>query len=368
MSIKAFAVPDSDDRSQGWDTTTDNNTKPHPHTAKDIETETIIKAPEDQGRKRFQDYVSNNASYTPITSGCLIPDSRVPFSVYSLRHNSLMTLCAGSLMSPGVISGEITQDSGHLFIESTDLLKYTGYLSNVMEKHDRSSSMGMIVLQEKSKIVMKDVFAEALDDKKLKAVTETANDMVECILMRDEVLTELLTIKRHDYQNYVHSVNVAVLSLTLGKAIGLNKETLQYLGIGAFLHDIGKREVSKEILGKIGLLTEAEYKVYKRHVLDGVKVLESTWKIPAPSIAAVSQHHERMNGTGYPNGISDKQIEIFGRIMSIADCFDNLTSPRPNKAALMPFDAVKVLADEKGYFDQQILMTFIRLLGSRFSR
>ena len=367
MSIKAFAVPDSDDKSQRWDATPDNNIKLHPRTAKDIDPVKKIKDPE-EGLKRFQDYVSNNAAYAPITSGCLIPDSRVPFSIYSLRHNSLMTVCSGSLISPGLISGEITQDPGHLFIESTDLLKYTGYLSKAMEKHGRFSSMGMTVLQEKSKVVMRDVFDEALDDKRLKAVTETANDMVECILMRDEVLTELLTIKRHDYQNYVHSVNVAVLSLTLGKAVGLNKETLQYLGIGAFLHDIGKREVPKEILDKIGLLTEAEYKVYKRHVLDGVKVLESTWKIPAPSIAAVSQHHERINGTGYPNGIYDKQIEIFGRIMSIADCFDNLTSPRPNKSAVMPFDAVKVLVDEKGHFDQQILMTLIRLLGSRFSR
>jgi HD-GYP domain-containing protein (c-di-GMP phosphodiesterase class II) len=120
-------------------------------------------------------------------------------------------------------------------------------------------------------------------------------------------------------------------------------------------------------LGKIGLLTEAEYKVYKRHVLEGVRMLESTWKNPAPSIAAVSQHHERINGTGYPNGISDKHIGIFGRIMSIADCFDNLTSPRPNKSAMMPFDAVKVLVNEKGHFDRRILMTFIRLLG-RFSR
>src|ERR1700690_1976005 len=293
MSIKAFAVPDSDDKSQQWDAPPDNNTKPHPHTAKELGTEKKIKDPEDEGLQRFQDYASDNAAYTPINNGCLIPGNRVAFSVYSLQDKSLITVCSGSLMSPSVIDGEMTRNSKNLFIESRDLLKYTGYLSKIMEKYDSSSSMGMIVLQEKSKIVMKDVFDEALDDEKLKAVTETANDMVECILMRDEVLTELLTIKRHDYQNYVHSVNVAVLSLSLGKTIGLNKETLQYLGIGAFLHDIGKREVPKEILRKLGLLTEAEYKVYKRHVLDGVKALESTWKIPAPSIAAVSQHHER---------------------------------------------------------------------------
>ena len=368
MAIKAFTVPGSDDQSHKWDVALGSDPKPHPRAAKNAEPlKTIMKDPEDEARQRFQDYISNKDAYTPITNGCLIQGSRVPFSVYSLQENSLVTVCSGSLISPGVISKDMTQDSGHLLIEATHLQKYAGYLSQVMEKYDPSSSIGIAVVHEKSKIVMKDVFEGALDDEKIKAVTETANDMVEGILMRDEVLNELLTIKRHDYQNYVHSVNVAVLSLSLGKNLGLNKETLQYLGIGAFLHDIGKREVPKEILGKIGLLTEAEYKVYKRHVIEGVKMLESTWKIPTPSIAAVSQHHERLNGTGYPNAISDKQIEIFGRIMSIADCFDNLTSPRPNKAAMMPFDAVKVLADEKGYFDQQILMTFIKLLGSRFS-
>lgn len=368
MAIKAFIVSDSDDKSRKWDVSLTSDPKTLPRAAKDAEAvKKIIKDPEDEARQRYQDYVSNKDAYTPITSGCLIPGSRVPFSVYSLQNESLAIVCSGSLMSPGVISGDMMQNSGHLLIESTHLQKYASYLSKVIEKHEPSSSMGMAVLQEKSKIVMKDVFEGALDDEKIKAVTEMANDMVEGILMRDEVLNELLTIKRHDYQNYVHSVNVAVLSLSLGKTLGLNRETLQYLGIGAFLHDIGKRAVPKEILGKIGLLTEAEYKLYKRHVIEGVKMLESTWKIPAPSIAAVSQHHERINGTGYPNGISNKQIEIFGRIMSIADCFDNLTSPRPNKAAMMPFDAVKVLVDEKSHFDQEILMTFIRLLG-RFNR
>ncbi|MGO9377383.1 MAG: HD-GYP domain-containing protein [Dissulfurispiraceae bacterium] len=363
MSIKAFTVTDPDDKPRQREAALTRDPQPHPHTTKTTETVKSITDTEDETRQRFQDYASNNAAYTPIANECLIPGSRVPFNVYSLQDQSLITVCSGSLMSPGVIRGDLTQNSGHLCIESTELLKYTGYLSKVMENHAPSSSVGMVVLQEKSKIVMKDVFDGALDDEKIKAVTETANDMVECILMRDEVLSELLTIKRHDFQNYVHSVNVAVLSLSLGKTLGLNRETLQYLGIGAFLHDIGKREVPKEILGKIGLLTEAEYKVYKRHVLEGVKILESAWKIPSPSIAAVSQHHERVNGTGYPNGISDRQIGIFGRIMSIADCFDNLTSPRPNKSAVMPFDAVKVLADEKGHFDQQILMTFIKLLG-----
>ena len=364
MAIKAFTVPDSDDKSHKWEVALGSDPEPHPRTAKGAETvKEINKDPEDEARQRFQDYVNNKDAYTTVTGGCLIPGSRVSFSVYSVKGNSLVTVCSGSLISPGVISKDITENSGHLLIEATHLQKYAGYLSQVMGKYDPSSSVGMAVIQEKSKIVMKDVFEGALDDEKIKAVTETANEMVEGILMRDEVLNELLTIKRHDYQNYVHSVNVAVLSLSLGKALGLNKETLQYLGIGAFLHDIGKREVPKEILGKIGLLTEAEYKVYKRHVIEGVRMLESTWKIPAPSIAAVSQHHERINGTGYPNGISDKQIEIFGRIMSIADCFDNLTSPRPNKSAMMPFDAAKVLADEKGHFDQHILMTFVKLLG-----
>jgi len=323
----------------------------------------ILQDTDEEAHQRFLKYTDDRASYISIATECISPGSRVTFCIYSLHEQALVATCSASISAPIVISDEMTRNCRQLFIESDDLQKYISYLSEIMKKYPPSSPAGTAVLQEKSRVVMKEVFEQPIDSQKMRAVMELSSDMVECVLTRDEVLFELLTIKRQDYQVYVHSVNVAVFSLALGKLLGLDKQRLRDLGIGAFLHDIGKRDLPKKIMGKIGLLTDAEYKIYKKHVLQGVRLLESTWKVPTPSIVAVSQHHERINGMGYPNGLANNQVELFGRILSIADCFDNLISPRPNKFALKPFDAANVLVGEKGSFDQEILTAFVKMLG-----
>ncbi len=107
-------------------------------------------------------------------------------------------------------------------------------------------------MQERSKIVMKEIFEQPLESQNIMAVQDLAEDMVTCILTRQQLLLDRLLIKQTDFQVYVHSVNVAILSLALGRLLKLNDETLLDLGIGAFMHDIGKRSYRKRFLGSRG--------------------------------------------------------------------------------------------------------------------
>jgi HD-GYP domain-containing protein (c-di-GMP phosphodiesterase class II) len=325
----------------------------------------IVPNSEDEARQRFLRYTDNKAEYFPIAKECLVTKSSITFNIYCLKNDAIELLYRSGASVPGIIEDSTTTLSAPLFIDAADITKYLTYLSEITKNHQQTSALGMVVMQERSKIVMKEVFERPSDSQNMKAVRELAQDMVTCILTRDQVLIELLMIKRTDFQVYVHSVNVAILSLALGRLLKLNEETLLHLGIGAFLHDIRKRFIPKAILSRQGRLNRAEFNIYKKHVLDGVRLLESTWKVPAPSIVAVSQHHEVLNGKGYPKGLKGIQIELFGRILGVANSFDNLTSPRPNKFAMSPFDALRVIVGERDRCDPKILSTFIEMLGCR---
>jgi HD-GYP domain-containing protein (c-di-GMP phosphodiesterase class II) len=299
----------------------------------------IVQNPEDEARQRFLRYIENRAAYLPITKDCVVTNPNVTFNIYCLRKDTLELVCSASASNPGAIEQNATTLCDQLFIESADISKYLTYLSAITNNRQQASALGMVVMQERAKIVMKEIFEQPLESQNIMAVQDLTEDMVTCILTRQQLLLDRLLIKQTDFQVYVHSVDVAILSLVLGRLLKLNDETLLLLGIGAFMHDIGKRSRPKEILRKQGKLDRAEFDIYKQHVLDGFRLSESIWKIPAPSIVAVSHHHERLNGHGYPNGLYGNQIELFGRILGIANSYDNLTSPRPNKFAMPPGDA-----------------------------
>jgi len=322
-----------------------------------------VQTPEDEARQRFLQYIENRAAYLPIAKDCVVAIRNVTFNIYCLRKDTIELVCGASASNPGAIEENATTLCDQLFIESADISKYLTCLSAITSNRQQASALRMVVMQERSKIVMKEIFEQPLESQNIMAVQDLTEDMVTCILTRQELLLDRLLIKQTDFQVYVHSVNVAILSLVLGRLLKLNDETLLLLGIGAFMHDIGKRFLPKEILRKQGELDSAEFDTYKQHVPDGVRLSESIWKLPAPSIVAVSQHHERLNGQGYPNGLYGNQIELFGRILGIANSYDNITSPRPNKFAMAPHATLTGIVGEKNRFDLKILSTFMELLG-----
>jgi putative nucleotidyltransferase with HDIG domain len=325
----------------------------------------LITEKHNNGARHFNRHsAESNIDYFPISKDCLTAGSPVTFSIYSSSDRSSNRVLSGSRTSPSIIDHKILTLDDSLYIDPSDIGEYAAYIFGISKKGNMASKLKLALMRERSNIVMKEIFEGPVERQTMQAVRELSDDMVKCILMGDGVLPELLTIKKLDQRVYVHSVNVAILSLALGRLLRLEKETLRYLGIGAFLHDIGKRTLPKEILTKQGRLTNREYHLYRRHVAEGIEFLESSWKVPAPAIAAVSQHHEVLSGKGYPHGLRGERVELFGRIVGIANSFDNLITPRPQKNALSPFDALRVLVGEKGNFDTRILSTFIAMLGN----
>lgn len=190
-----------------------------------------------------------------------------------------------------------------------------------------------------------------------------AEDLIENILDNKNVLIPLVDIRSMDNYVYSHSVNVAVISLVLGMALKLSKRQLQYLCIGALLHDVGKSFISKEILMSEDELTCEEISILQQHPLLGYKYLSDAYNLSANSKLIVLQHHERPDGLGYPNKLLNDEINILSKIVSITNAYDSLSAGRPNKKAMFPNDVLEYLMSNAGKaFDYNIVNTFCKIV------
>lgn len=193
------------------------------------------------------------------------------------------------------------------------------------------------------------------------STNEVSKTLVDDVLQAPDAIMNLMDIKSFDDYTFTHNINVATISLFIGEALGLDKEDLHDLGTGCMLHDVGKINIPLEILNKNGKLTDEEFAQMKSHPAKGFEILQRSKGISDRARRIALEHHEKYDGSGYPNRISGNAISLFGRICAVADVYDALTTDRPYRVAMQPYDAMKILvAGIDKHFDPQILNTFIR--------
>ena len=191
-------------------------------------------------------------------------------------------------------------------------------------------------------------------------IERCADLLVRDIMSKKKNLVQLTDIRLHDSYTFSHSVNVAVLSAMLGNLCGYSKSKLQVITLGGLLHDIGKLAVPTFILNKPGALTADEFKIIRYHPSEGRRLLKEL-KLPIASILAIIavQHHEHIDGSGYPHHIRGKSIHPYSRITAIADVYDALTSVRPYKKAYKPNVVYQMMMhNSPGHFDMDRLRLF----------
>lgn len=162
---------------------------------------------------------------------------------------------------------------------------------------------------------------------------------------------------------YAHSLNVALICYVLGNWLGYSRQDLDILTLSGLLHDIGKTTISEEILNKPSSLNEEELSAVKTHSVRGYDMLR-TKNIDNRIKLSAMMHHERCNGTGYPMGLKGDQIEPFAKIVAIADVYEAMTSARPYRGAICPFDVIHLFESEGlSSFDTHFLMCFLEHLN-----
>ena len=196
------------------------------------------------------------------------------------------------------------------------------------------------------------------------AAKRVVGEMVESVIRNPDALTSFTQLKQKDEYTAQHSMRVCILALSFGRHLGLERQELNLLGIGALLHDIGKMKVPNEILNKPGVLTEYEYALMKSHVPRGVEILEKSSGIPRPSIEVARCHHERHSGAGYIGGLKGDDIGLFGMIGGIVDCYDAISSDRAYHTGMSAHAALKKMYEWRHRdFHPGLVEQFIQCMG-----
>jgi putative nucleotidyltransferase with HDIG domain len=188
--------------------------------------------------------------------------------------------------------------------------------------------------------------------------------VIDSLTANEPAALTLAFLKRYDEYTYTHCINVNLYSLLLGKALGLQREELEMLGVAALFHDVGKGRIPNRVLNKPGKLTDDEYEVMKSHSLKGLEVLKRVEGLDRSVLRGVVEHHERYDGRGYPRGAKGADIHPFARIIAISDVYDALTSVRVYKKAMTPAKTLSQMYKWTGTdFDPAYLNRFIRVMG-----
>lgn len=180
---------------------------------------------------------------------------------------------------------------------------------------------------------------------------------------KSSLFSFLGNLQTFDDYTYAHCVNVSLVSYTLGQWLDFPEEELMNIAVAGLLHDIGKTKIDLAILNKPGVLTDAEFEEIKKHTTYGFRIVEKQ-KIPYNIKMAVLMHHEKHDGSGYPMGAKDSQINDYAKIVAIADIYDAMTANRPYRDKYSPFQVIQHMQSEcLGKLDTFYLMTFLEKIA-----
>lgn len=198
----------------------------------------------------------------------------------------------------------------------------------------------------------------------LELVEPVVSGIADSIFRNPDAIVSLLRIKQADKYTFQHSVAVGTLLISFCRALDIDRKTIELVGLGGLMHDIGKMQMPNAILNKPGKLTEAEFEIMKQHVHCGRLVLQKTRGISPIALSVAAEHHECYDGSGYPLGLKGDRISLYGQMASVVDVYDALTSTRIYHTGREPTEVLRKLLEWSGHhFNVTLVHQFIRCIG-----
>jgi len=189
------------------------------------------------------------------------------------------------------------------------------------------------------------------------------DELAQSVARNPSALISLARLKTRDDYTYMHSVAVCALMVGLARQLGLNEQQTREAGLAGLLHDIGKMMMPLDILNKPGQLTDAEFQVMRSHPVRGYQALKEGGTVSQAALDVCLHHHEKMDGSGYPEKLKGEQISLLARMGAVCDVYDAITSTRPYNGAWDPAGSIQRMAQWTGHFDQQIFQAFVKSVG-----
>ena len=303
--------------------------------------------------------------YFKVRINTLTPNKPLTFDLHlKVGEQHVLYLRAGDKLDGEKINALNLKDSGnHFLVKESDRKAYKVYVHEQLISTDLSVREKAMILRESSMTLVEEIFETADVSQALDNSKPVIEEFVSFMKAEPEAMSQLISLSGHDFYTYNHSLDVSIYSLGLGEAMGFSKTDLEELGIAALFHDIGKRQVSLDILCKKGPLDPAEWAQMQKHPQFGYIILSEFPKVSDAVKAACFEHHESWAGNGYPQQIGGNEIHPFARIVAITDTYDAMTTQRSYNVPLKPVDAVTMMKEKlAGRYDPDMLKAMYSVL------
>jgi HD-GYP domain-containing protein (c-di-GMP phosphodiesterase class II)/uncharacterized protein YbbK (DUF523 family) len=279
-------------------------------------------------------------------------------NIYNKYNFKTMLLRNGLPLTQNYINKILSNNISGVYIKSEAV--GGNFLKNSVNEEFEANTLSAV----------KDIFYKyKLDSYKLSQrliwqIFDLADDLIEEIIFNKTLLYKMLEYKSGEDYLYQHCINTAILSISLGDSLKLSNHMLRELAAAALLHDIGMLQVPDEILNKHDNLDNEEFRIVKMHPISAMKELKHF--VSNDVLRGIASHHEHIDGTGYPYGLKGNQIHLFGKILSICDVYQALSSDFSFRRAWKPFQILNHIKEQiNSKFDEEITETFIKELAKR---
>ena len=251
------------------------------------------------------------------------------------------------------VRGNDINDLDDMYVNASGL-SYNQQLEHSLKLHDQAKSIQGRLMKRVAKGKIAD----------LGEIDEITQEIVKNAFECDDALGISTMLKENDEYFLEHSINCAILMVMFGRALEIDKTTLQHLGAGALVMDIGMVKLPLLLTQKANSLSVQEIQRMQSHVDIALRLLEPINGVDEISLTVIKEHHERLDGAGYPDGLRGEQISQYGRMAAIVDTYDSLTTTRPYRDAFRPAEALKKMQNEDLGLDKNLVSKFIGCIGA----
>jgi putative nucleotidyltransferase with HDIG domain len=222
-----------------------------------------------------------------------------------------------------------------------------------------------VQVREQAKQAMSQLFSEARMGRAIDAERcgPVVDEIMASVARNSGALLNVMRLKRRDEYTYMHSVAVCTLMIALARTLGFNERQCREAGMAGLLHDIGKALVPLDILIKPARLTDEEFRVIRGHAAAGHALLRGSRLANPMALDVCLNHHEKIDGSGYPRRLPAAEISLFAKMGAVCDVYDAVTSNRPYKRGWDPGEAVREMAQWQGHFDPMVFQAFVKTVG-----
>jgi putative nucleotidyltransferase with HDIG domain len=308
------------------------------------------------------DGTANRSKYMKIRLNSLPPFKAIPFDLFVLIGDHFVHyLRAGDkLQAEKIVSFEKKAPEA-FFILAVERGHYQKFVREGLMSTELDTKQKALILRESTMVLVEELFERPDIEQALQDARGVVEDFVAFMESDAAAMANLIGLSSHDFYTYNHSLDVSIYSLGLGQAVGFRGMDLKELGLGGLFHDIGKRYVPLEIICKDGPLTDLEWIQMQKHPQFGLMILNEHSANDNVKACAF-EHHESMQGNGYPQKLTAQEIHPMARVVSVADTYDALTTKRSYNDPMKPTDAITLMSGKlAGRYDPEVMRALLSI-------